>query len=66
MDKRIEGTYCPLCGAMALYEGKRGDEIVRYCLGDGSLTPETSHTAYVVGKVEKRHRTQSADQEGGK
>jgi hypothetical protein len=49
---------------MALYEGIRGTEIVRYCLGDGTLTPETSHTAYVVGKVEKRRRSEPAD-EGG-
>ena len=53
-DNKVQGTYCPLCGTMGLLRGRRGEELVHYCPGlTGDLTPKTTHTLHVVGKVEK-------------
>lgn len=54
MTQKIDGTYCPLCGEIGLFEATLGNALVRYCAGhNGQLTPETTHTRVVVREIEE-------------
>lgn len=47
MPKRLEGSYCPLCGEKDLFLKKHKGATWAYC-GLGGDGPDTSHTAFIV------------------
>jgi len=47
MPKRLEGSYCPLCGEKDLFIKKYKGATWAYC-GVGGDGPDSSHTAFVI------------------